>query len=152
MINSASKAVASHRRYDAVVYWSPLKLDDERWDDKHCLYAYLAPRTNEVLYIGKAWGVSLRGRWRRYAKEQFWNDLERHRRIRSHCALHGEIVLPPQKILSNKLLADIESLLICGVKPWGNIQSCHSRRGRSDYVVVCHGTWPHTAKVLVDGG
>lgn len=152
MVASASRAISQRYRCDAVVYWSSLRPDDHKWDDRHCLYAYLAPETKEVLYIGKAWGVSVRGRWRRYAKERFWNDLERYRRIRSHCVLHGEIILPPGRCLGHKLLTDIESLLICGIKPWGNIQSRHSRRYRPGYVVACYGSWPHQAELFVDAG
>ena len=47
-----------------------------------CLYAYVAPNKKEILYIGKSWGVTVRGRWGRDAKSSFWDDLEKERKIK----------------------------------------------------------------------
>jgi len=44
----------------------------------------------EILYIGKSWGVTVRGRWNRTAKEGFWDDLETERGIHEHRVLFGE--------------------------------------------------------------
>jgi hypothetical protein len=100
--------------------------------------------------MGKSWAVTVRGRWERAAKEQFWNDLERERNIPTHRAIHGEIVLPPGNRLSPELLSDIESLLIYKIKPWGNIQSREFRISRPGYVVACRGAWPHRKKIFQD--
>ncbi|WP_257311284.1 hypothetical protein [Geothrix fuzhouensis] len=115
---------------------------DESWQNIKCLYAYLAPKTLEVLYIGKSWGVSVRGRWTRAAKEHFWNDLEKDRGITEHIPLLGELYLPEGRRLSSELLADVESLLIHRVSPWGNIQSKKTRISRPGLVVQCTGEWP----------
>ncbi len=152
-MNSASTCISSAlHEYDAVVHWSPLSPMDGRWSDRRCLYAYLAPKAPEILYIGKSWGVTVRGRWERSAKEQFWNDLERERGILAHRAIHGEIVLPPGNRLSPELLSDIESLLIYKIKPWGNIQSRDSRMSRPGYVVACRGSWLHSKRMFQDIG
>lgn len=152
MIASINRVSQSLYEYDAIVHWSPLKPADRRWGDRQCLYAYLAPKTPEILYIGKSWGVTVRGRWHHYAKGHFWTDLERERRMLSHRVIHGEIVLPPGKRLSRELLSDIESLLICGIKPWGNIQSRNSRTSRPGYIVACRGSWPHRSRMFLDAG
>lgn len=135
---------------DITIRWHPLTADHEGWKTKRCLYAYLAPRTNEILYIGKAWGVTVRGRWSRTAKENFWKDLERERGIRAHSPLFGEVELHYPGNLSSKLLADIESLLIAAEQPWGNIQSRNSRIARPGLAVKCIGRWPGRARIYVD--
>ncbi len=126
----------------AEVIWRFLRERDEGWSAIRCLYAYLAPRTKEILYIGKAWGVSVRERWSRSAKAEFWADLERRRGIRSHGVLLGELALPRNVRLTQHLLADIESLLIHELKPWGNIQCRDSRISRPGLMVRCRGSWP----------
>ena len=44
---------------DAPIHWRSLTLDDEGWKRVRCLYAYLAPETREILYIGKAWNATV---------------------------------------------------------------------------------------------
>lgn len=134
----------------ALVHWRHLTLDDEGWNQSGCLYAYLAPQTREVLYIGKAWSVTVRARWNRSGKYAFWADLERERGIRKHYALFGEIELPRSRRLTRALLSDIESLLIQRLQPWGNIQSRLSRIARPGFVVGCVGEWPGGDTVFRD--
>ena len=138
------------RLMDAFVRWHNLSSDDEAWRQRRCLYAYLAPRTSEVLYIGKAWGVSVRGRWNRAAKSEFWDDLEKARGFRMHRTIVGEVILSPGKRLTHELLCDIESLLIYKIQPWGNIQSRRSRISRPTLSVACRGSWPSSIRVLRD--
>lgn len=52
--------------------------------------------------------------------------------------------------LTRELLSDIESLLICEVKPWGNIQCQLSRIARPGLKVVCGSDWPLSIKVFSD--
>ncbi len=118
------------------------------WSFTCALYAYLAPRSPEVLYIGKADGCSVRERWRQ--KEAFWRDLENQRRLRTHRAIVAQIAVPEGARLTRELLADIESLLIHQVKPWGNIQSVSSRIQRPGLVVRCSGSWPLSQRVFRD--
>lgn len=135
---------------DVDVVWSRLHDDHSGWDAYGCLYAYQAPRGRELLYIGKSWGVSVRGRWNYQAKSSFWDDLERERGIRTHIPLIGELYLPKGRRISEKLLADVESLLIYSIEPWGNIQSIQSRRSRPGLTVTCGGDWPHRKRVFLD--
>lgn len=124
--------------------------EDDGWNVLGCLYAYLEPDSDEVLYIGKSLGVTVRGRWRRAAKEKFWDDLESERGIHEHAVLLGELWLPSDQELTDELLSDVESLLIQRVSPWGNIQSIKSRISRPGLVVKCSGDWPHHQKTFHD--
>lgn len=127
----------------AGVCWSRvLEKSDELWERSGVLYAYVARDNREILYIGKSDGTTVRQRWTRSAKEGFWDDLERQRAIFKHAVIVGEIGLEEGDRLTRELLADIESLLIKRILPWGNIQSCHSRISRPGLRVICGGDWP----------
>ena len=136
---------------DVAIHWQFLdEKDDPGWRARRCLYAYLAPDRHEILYIGKAWGVTVRGRWNRPAKEPFWMDLEKQRGIFEHYVLLGEPRLNYAGRFSSQLLTDIESLLIAAEQPWGNIQSRNTRISRPGLAVKCSGKWPRRARVYVD--
>jgi len=130
--------------------WRFLNENDEGWRQVRCLYAYLAPSTLEILYIGMAWNATVRERWKRSGKYQFWDDLEKERGIRNHCPLLGELSLPPRRRLTRALLCDVESLLIQQVQPWGNIQSRFSRISSTGLIVRCEGDWPVHHRVFRD--
>ena len=115
------------------------------------LYAYIGPK-NEVLYIGKVDGTTVRQRWSRSGKEAFWSDLERERNIFKHAAIFGAIELELGRRLTQELLADIESLLINRVQPWGNIQCCNMRIARPGLHVRCAGSWPLVKRQFYDAG
>jgi hypothetical protein len=121
------------------------------WSANCGLYAYVGPR-NEVLYIGKVDGCTVRQRWSRCGKEAFWDDLERERRISTHAVIFGDIELENGSRLTRELLCDIESLLISQVQPWGNIQSRCSRTSRPGMLVRCVGCWPHQKGKFFDNG
>lgn len=127
------------------VHWREIDGDrDEAWSWSPALYAYAHPSVDELLYVGKADGVSttIRTRYSAPDKMSFWRDLESQRRIRSHVVLAGDIVFPGR--LTRELVADIESLLIKRIKPWGNIQATLSRSSRPGMTVHCHGeAWFH---------
>jgi len=124
--------------------------DDDGWDQLRCLYAYFSPK-EEVLYIGKAWSKTVYARWRRQAKEGFWDDLEHERRIFNHRVAVGTVALLAGKRLSHKLLCDIESLLIFEIGPWGNIQGRDQRIARPGLIVKCRGlSWTHKRRVFRD--
>ncbi|HXK27120.1 MAG TPA: hypothetical protein VJ646_02575 [Candidatus Binatia bacterium] len=130
--------------------WIWLDDGDEEWRAARCLYAYLAPRTREILYIGKAWGTTVRERWSRGAKPEFWDDLERERGIYWPATLAGLVHPPGNLRLTQELLCDSESLLIQQVGPWGNIQSRTSRIPRPGMTLRCRGDWPHSKKLYRD--
>jgi len=135
---------------DIIVNWKFLKPEDFEWGERRCLYSYIAPNKKEILYIGKSWGVTVKGRWKREAKENFWSDLERDRGISGHFALYGAVLLNYSGRLTEKLLADTESLLIMAEQPWGNIQSKNSRILRPSLIVECSGSWPGNARFYKD--
>ncbi len=117
---------------------------DEAWRWTRALYAYQHPRTDELLYIGKAAGPtsSLRSRWKADDKRGFWIDLERQRGIHAHVVLVGAPSLDVATRFSSKLLLDVETLLIAAMTPWGNIMSRRTRISRPGMVVRCLGAWP----------
>ena len=135
---------------DIIVRWRFLPPEDPDWQSMRCLYAYVAPNKKEILYIGKSWGVTVRGRWGRDAKSSFWDDLEKKQKIKKHFVLLGEVSLTYSGRLTEKLLADIESLLIMGEQPWGNIQSKKSRIARPGLTIECSGSWPGQARFYQD--
>ena len=122
--------------------------DDPGWSYNRTLYAYLAPRASEILYIGKADGCTVRERWRE--KRQFWADLERERNIKSHRVIVAEWDIPADCRMTRQLLADTESLLIYEVRPWGNIQAQSSRIQRAGLKVECRGAWPLSKRIFQD--
>ncbi|MBI4248986.1 MAG: hypothetical protein HY611_05740 [Elusimicrobia bacterium] len=116
------------------------------------MYAYSTADLREILYIGKVDGTTIRQRWNRQAKANFWNDLEKKRKIYKHSVFAGEAGLPPNARLSMELLADIESLLIKRIAPWGNIQSRTARISRPGLRVRCLGDWPLRKREFLDIG
>lgn len=138
----------------AFVYWRSLDgndFDNEAWDQLRCLYAYFSPHRGELLYLGKAWGKTVFERWKREAKNAFWNDLERERRIFEHSIRVGTIALHSGDRLTHALVKDIESLLIITLRPWGNIQNSKSRGiSRPGLAVVCRGDWPLRTRTFRD--
>lgn len=117
-------------------------MNGQLWQIRRGLYSYLHPRTQEVLYIGKVDGTSVRQRWIYTAKSGFWDDLKTIRKIREHIVIVGQLSLESSRRFSSELLEDVESLLINHLQPWGNIQSSLNRISRPGMVVTCTGTWP----------
>ncbi|MEP6911857.1 MAG: hypothetical protein ABI923_03830 [bacterium] len=118
-----------------------------------CLYAYVAPRFDEILYIGKTYGCSVKRRWSARDKGNFWRELERVRGIYKHVLIVGAITLTSDEYMprfTGKKVADIESLLIFAVQPWGNIACRKSRIERSNMIVRCSGDWPLLQKTFRD--
>lgn len=136
---------------DIEIAWRNLRLgDDPYWASQRCLYAYVAPDCQEILYIGKAWGCTVRERWNRAAKESFWDGLERERRIFHHMTLQGDLQLNYSGRLSSQLLLDVETLLINAVQPWGNKQAKTNRIRRPRMNVRCTGAWPRGDVLYID--
>lgn len=135
------------------VRWTPLDNEGthELWSANCGVYAYFGPRS-EVLYIGKADGCTVRQRWNRSGKEAFWDALERERGIFKHAVIFGEIELHDSSRLTRELLADIESLLISKLQPWGNIQCRNLRIPRPGLHVRCAGAWPLRQRQFYDNG
>jgi len=67
------------------VQWNVLQgPQDPRWQDNCGLYAYLTTDQQEILYIGKVDGCTVRQRWNAPDKKVFWNALEKERNIFQH--------------------------------------------------------------------
>lgn len=118
--------------------------EDSKWSWSGVLYAYVAPRGKEILYLGKADGTSstVYRRWNADDKAGLWRDLERERGIYEHTVLVGEVDVGPGGRLTRQMLADLESLLIKWERPWGNIQGRKVRSfSRPGMEVRCNGTW-----------
>lgn len=125
-----------------IIDWRELGDDDDPgWDQKRCVYAYVAPDTDEILYIGKAWGVSVRSRWVYSGKPGFWEYLK-DEGIGQHAVLIGDIDWPEGCEVTDELLGSIESLLIIEEQPPGNIQGKQSRTPWPGLVLQCSGDWP----------
>jgi hypothetical protein len=138
---------------DVWVHWTKLASDDDpRWDEQYCLYAYLQPQRDRLLYIGKADYSTLRSRWHGEHKDELFEDIwgvygigEDEVRV-----LHGELELEEGYRRSSELLADVESLLIKRLQPFGNISATKTRIARLGLRVYCEGAWPFRRKRFHD--
>ena len=105
---------------------------------------------DEILYIGKAHGCSVRQRWKAGDKMLFWRALESERRIFEHVVLVGEICLEAGRRLTRELLSDVERLPINEIKPYGNIACIRRRIIRPGLRVTCTGAWPLSTRRFTD--
>lgn len=135
------------------VRWAILDDSDLRWEWTLALYAYLTPSFKEILYIGKSYDSTIRQRWLASDKQRFWSDLEHQRGIYEHVVIVGGITLIGERYtprITSQKVADVESLLICQVQPWGNIACKKTRIERPGLVVKCTGAWPLRNKTYRD--
>lgn len=134
------------------IYWRQPENNSELWGCCRCLYAYsIGDHGDEIVYIGKAVDCSVRERWRRSAKPDFWEALEQERGAYEHSTFVRLLEHTDQnRRISNQLIADIESLLIFELQPWGNIQSRVSRIYRLSLKVICKGDWPLARRTFLD--
>jgi hypothetical protein len=131
------------------IEWEKIETNGDD-DYKECLYAYLHPKTKEILYIGKADSTTVRERWKAEDKEPLKKFLSENG-IEKIYPIIGFLVLPEGKIFSSKLLNDIESLLIFKEKPKGNIKNTQTRNiSRPGMEIRCKGeAWPGE-KIYID--
>lgn len=135
------------------VVWT--HLGDDRhplWRDQLCLYAYLHESRDWLLYVGKADYSSIRSRLRGAHKQALFRDIRQTYRCDIVRVLHGELRVPNGHRRSSALLADVESLLIKRLKPFGNIQATRSRIARPGIRVRCLGDWPWRRASFRDDG
>jgi hypothetical protein len=125
------------------VPWYELDDDsDPAWRANFCLYAYLHPDRNWLLYIGKADYLTLRQRLHGDHKADLFNYLCRRYDIDCFRILQGDLVLEEGRRRSGELLSFVESLLIMRLQPPGNIACTRSRVYRPGLRVHCTGDWP----------
>jgi hypothetical protein len=130
------------------VSWVYANLDGgSAWRRSRVIYAYLHARTRNILYLGKAWGTTVRERWNaRDKRGGVWSFLDAAE-IREHVVIVGELSCGVR--LTSKLLADVESLLIAALQPPANVASVASRRARPGLRVRAHGdAWPGPELVI----
>lgn len=132
--------------------WKVVSEGSDLWDCRRVIYGYFTVGDDELLYIGKAYRKTVRERWTRSAKEEFWNDLERERGIKEHVVRVGDLSLDDGRRISGELLTDVESLLIKRLCPWGNVQGQSSRIARPGLRVLCEGNWPFERSEFRDIG
>lgn len=125
------------------VEWSHLEHDDDSlWDAQLCLYVYLHPTRDWLLYVGKADFSTVRKRLAGKHKEFLFRDLHDKYGVNEIRVLHGNLSLVDGGRRTSALLSDVESLLITRLKPFGNIISRNSRIQRPGMRVHCTGDWP----------
>jgi len=121
------------------------KLDGENdpaWRANFCLYAYLHPDRNWLLYIGKADYQTLRQRTHGDHKAELFGYLCKCYAIDYFRILQGDLILEEGRRRSSGLLSVVESLLIARLQPPGNIACTRSRQYRPGLRVHCTGDWP----------
>lgn len=136
-----------------VVNWLSPHEYPSLWDLRRGLYAYINvidEGEGEILYVGKVDGTTVRRRWNRSGKPNFWDSIESERQIYVHGVIVGVISIQPGRRLSRQLLYDVESLLINRICPWGNIQCRNSRISSPGLVVRCEGEWPLQQNLFID--
>lgn len=125
------------------IEWTELTENRHRlWSTGFCLYAYLHPLRDWMLYIGKADYSTVRRRLHGDHKRTLFKDLWRQYRIGQVRVLHGALVRQDGGRRTSELLADAESLLIKRLAPFGNIQSRTKRIARPGMRIECSGDWP----------
>jgi hypothetical protein len=134
------------------IEWQTLGLHDERWLWNRCLYSYLHPETQQLLYIGKADGATVKARFHAPDKQSIFKYLNEWCAISSVGVIVGALYLEQQHRISRQLVADVESLLIKRVRPVGNVSSIASRITRPGMRVKCLGDWPYMRKQFFDTG
>jgi hypothetical protein len=113
---------------------------DVAWRWSGVLYAYLRPDHEELLYIGLAYGRTVRERWAYTAKSRTWNCIAKGGTDR-HICLVGELALDDGRRLTRQLLNDVETLLIKGAQPKCNVMAKGYRIERPGLCVRCLGGW-----------
>ena len=130
-------------------------LDDSRdpaWRANFCLYAYLHPERDWLLYVGKADYQTVRQRLHGDHKADLFDFLARRYGIDEVRVLQGDIIPEDGRRRSSQLLALVESLLIMRLQPPGNVASTRSRRYRPGLRVHCTGDWPFRRTGFHDWG
>lgn len=92
------------------IYWSLSTVYSPALDLHRVLYAYVHPRTRELLYIGKADKQTVRERLFGQHKQDVFNRIQHYRQINRPHILVGHPFIPKNNNFSSELLSDIESL------------------------------------------
>ena len=115
---------------------------DPEWQADFCLYAYLHPERDWLLYIGKADYQTVRERMHGDHKADLFDFFWDRYGIDEVRVLQGDLVREDGGRRSSELLGLVESLLIMRRQPPGNIANTRSRAYRPGLRVRCTGDWP----------
>lgn len=123
--------------------WCSLERDgDPAWRATFCLYAYLHPERDWLLYIGKSDYQTVRQRLHGDHKAALFDFFWRKYGIDEVRVLQTGLVLEEGRRRSSELLGDVETLLIMRLQPAGNVANTRSRPYRPGLRVACTGDWP----------
>ena len=133
------------------INWTRLgELRDPLLGTNFCLYSYLHPATDRILYIGKADYQTVRQRLQGEHKSElfdfFWEAFD----LEEVAVIHGDLLPEQGRRRSIQLLSDVESLLIMRLQPPGNVAYTRSRPYRPGLRVKCTGDWPHRRACFYD--
>jgi hypothetical protein len=115
---------------------------DTRWGDGLCLYAYLHPTRDWLLYVGKCDYSTIRRRLYGAHKTRLFDDIFRDYGVETVRVIQGHLLVGEGRRRSSELLTDVESLLIMRWHPYGNVQCTRHRMSRPGLRVHCTGQWP----------
>lgn len=146
-----ARVLPGDRLVNVWVHWTELQNDRNRlWSANYCLYAYLHPKRDWLLYVGKAGGSTVRQRLSGDHKHRLFRDLKKHYGIEGVRVLVGGLELEEGRYRTAELLADVESLLIKRLQPYGNISARSHRTARPGMRVHCVGDWPFNRSAFRD--
>ena len=132
------------------IKWEETDRESETWGYCRALYAYLNPRTDEILYIGSAYHRTVGQRFDDRDKGALFDFLEGECRIKGVNIIIGGLSFDGR--LTKQLLFDAESLLIACLNPIGNIMCQRTRISRKGLKLVCSGHWPLRVTRFIDKG
>ena len=132
------------------VHWSYAEAGEEAFGFTRVLYAYLHPKSAEILYLGKADYCTVSERTRGAHKEAIFDSIAMKEKTGVLHPIVGVLRVQEGIRFSSELLSDIESLLIVEVQPRYNRQSKRTRIERPGLEVKCQGAWPLRRKVFRD--
>lgn len=99
------------------VKWRFIGPRSECWGWSRSLYAYVHPTTDKILYLGKADGTTVRGRFHAPDKQALFEFFAQEQGINRVRVSVGTIFVDQDRRLSRELLADVESLLLSASDP-----------------------------------
>ena len=133
------------------VDWRLIGRSSRLWNRTRCLYAYVDPVCDRLLYVGKTDGsTSVRTRFEAEDKEDLFEFFESKLDVRGVRVAVGTLALDERIRLTRELISDTEGLLIRRTKPPGNVVV--PRITRPGLRVRCLGDWPYPRAEFRDVG
>jgi len=137
---------------DIFVEWS--RIEEARggaWQSWRCLYIYVNPGDESIVYLGKADRCTVRERCHGRQKDDLRGWLVGNE-VGAIDIRVGHIDWGDGRRYSPEKLSDVETLLIKRLQIKGNISATRRRITRPCIRVYCEGEWPHARCCFVDRG